>query len=89
MSQSDRRSEIESLLESRILVMDGAMGTMLQAAQLEEADFRGDRFAEHPSDLKGNNELLVLTRPEVVSKVHDAYPCSMLPLLKMACIAAA
>ncbi len=73
MSHQDRRSELERLLEERILVLDGAMGTMLQAEGLEEADFRGDRFADHPGDLKGDNELLVLTRPDVVRRIHDAY----------------
>ncbi len=53
--------------------MDGAMGTMIQSYQLSEADFRGERFANHPRDLRGNNDLLVLTRPDVVSAIHRAY----------------
>jgi len=54
-------------------VIDGAMGTMLQAEKLGEADFRGERFRDHPKDLQGDNELLVLTRPDVVRRIHDAY----------------
>ena len=53
-------------LHTRILVIDGAMGTMIQRYQLTEADFRGERFAQHPCDLKGNNDLLNITRPDVV-----------------------
>jgi len=66
-------SPLETLLAERILLLDGAMGTMLQAEGLEEADFRGERFREHPRDLRGDNELLVLTRPDVVRRIHDAY----------------
>ena len=66
-------SKIEAAAEERILMLDGAMGTMLQRQQLEEADFRGTRFADWPSPLKGNNDLLVLTKPEAVRKVHDAF----------------
>ena len=66
-------SALEAALKQRILVIEGAMGTMIQAEQLEEADFRGERFAGHPSDLKGNNELLSLTRPDVIAKIHRAY----------------
>ena len=57
----------------RILILDGAMGTMLQKQSLEEDDFRGERFADWPSPLKGNNDLLVLTKPAAVTKVHDAF----------------
>jgi 5-methyltetrahydrofolate--homocysteine methyltransferase len=73
MSGAQRRDELERLLSERILVIDGAMGTMLQAEGLTEADFRGERFREHSHDPTGNNELLVLTRPDVVEKVHRAY----------------
>jgi 5-methyltetrahydrofolate--homocysteine methyltransferase len=66
-------TRLEALLEERILVIDGAMGTMLQARGLEEADFRSERLREQPGELKGDNELLVLTRPDVVAQVHDAY----------------
>ena len=60
-------------LARRILVIDGAMGTLMQAAGLGEADYRGDRFAGHPSDLKGNHEILNLTRPDVVEAAHREY----------------
>jgi 5-methyltetrahydrofolate--homocysteine methyltransferase len=73
MTQPHQRRDPTPLLAQRILVLDGAMGTMLQAAELTEADFRGERFRDHPRDLQGNNELLVLTRPDVVEAVHDAY----------------
>ena len=64
---------IQEIAKERILLIDGAMGTMLQAYQLEEADFRGDRFKDHPSDVKGNNDLLSLSRPDVVEAIHTAY----------------
>ena len=64
---------IQEIAKEQILLIDGAMGTMLQAYQLEEADFRGDRFKDHPSDLKGNNDLLSLSRPDVVEAIHTAY----------------
>ena len=64
---------IQEISKERILLIDGAMGTMLQAYQLEEADFRSDRFKDHPSDLKGNNDLLSLSRPDVVEAIHTAY----------------
>ena len=67
------RRRLETLLGERILVMDGAMATMIQRHTLEEAAFRGERFADHPSDLQGNNDLLVLTRPDVISGIHHAY----------------
>jgi 5-methyltetrahydrofolate--homocysteine methyltransferase len=64
---------LRELFAQRILILDGAMGTMIQRHRLGEADFRGDRFAKHPSDLKGNGDLLSLTRPEVIRGIHDAY----------------
>src|SRR5215212_6150820 len=73
MPQPDRTEELRRLLTQRILVLDGAMGTMIQRYQLDEADFRGARFANHPRDLKGANDLLCLTRPEVVEQIHRAY----------------
>ncbi len=60
-------------LESRILVLDGAMGTMVQTYGLDESDFRGERFGDHPCDLKGNNDLLCLSRPEVIGEIHRAF----------------
>ena len=64
---------LERLLAERVLILDGAMGTMIQRHKLTEADFRGTRFAGHPRDLRGDNDLLVLTRPDVVSAVHRQY----------------
>ncbi|MCC8409483.1 methionine synthase [Mucilaginibacter sp. UR6-1] len=65
--------DIREELKKRILVIDGAMGTMIQRYQLTEADFRGERFAAHPSDLKGNNDLLNLTRPDIIKAIHAEY----------------
>ncbi|MFN0201540.1 MAG: methionine synthase [Bacteroidia bacterium] len=64
---------LKSLLAQRILVLDGAMGTMIQQYQLQEADYRGERFAAHPSPLKGNNDLLSLTQPQIIKEIHRAY----------------
>ncbi|MDR2688507.1 MAG: methionine synthase [Azoarcus sp.] len=71
--QADRSAELRQLLAQRILILDGAMGTMIQQHNLSEADYRGDRFQDHPKELKGDNDVLVLTRPEVVSGIHRAY----------------
>jgi 5-methyltetrahydrofolate--homocysteine methyltransferase len=67
------RAQLDALLARRILVLDGAMGTMVQRHQLTEADFRGERFKDHPKDLRGNNDVLVLTRPEVIAEIHRQY----------------
>ena len=64
---------LKQLLEERILILDGAMGTMIQRHKLEEADYRGERFANYPSDLKGNNDLLVITQPEIIRGIHTEY----------------
>jgi len=61
------------LCQQRILLLDGAMGTMIQNRRLEEADYRGEEFANWPSDLKGNNDLLVLTQPEIIADIHRQY----------------
>src|SRR5690606_15642512 len=68
-----RTAILADLLRSRILVLDGAMGTMIQALGLTEAQFRGDRFGDHPTDLRGANDLLSLTRPDVIRAIHDQY----------------
>ncbi|MBP8022720.1 MAG: homocysteine S-methyltransferase family protein, partial [Azonexus sp.] len=73
MLQPDRTAQLQTLLAQRLLILDGAMGTMIQRHNLQEADYRGQRFAEHPHDLKGNNDLLVLTRPDVIGGIHRAY----------------
>jgi len=69
----DRTQALLQALSQRILIIDGAMGTMIQRHRLEEADYRGQRFADSAHDLKGNNDLLLLTRPDVIAGVHDAY----------------
>ncbi len=73
---ADVTSQVELLnevAENRILVLDGAMGTMIQAARLTEQDYRGGRFADSTTDLFGDNELLSLTRPDLIRSIHDAY----------------
>ncbi len=65
--------KIEDILKERILVLDGAMGTMIQRHPLEEADFRGERFKNHTHPLKGNNDLLSLTRPDIIKDIHRQY----------------
>ncbi len=67
------RDRLAALFAQRILVLDGAMGTMIQRYSLSEADFRGERFRDHPVDLKGNNDLLSITRPDVVRAIHAEY----------------
>jgi 5-methyltetrahydrofolate--homocysteine methyltransferase len=64
---------LRSILENRILVLDGAMGTMIQGYDLEESDFRGERFSDHRSDLKGNNDLLTLSQPEIIGEIHRSF----------------
>ena len=66
-------TEIESILAKRIMVLDGAMGTMIQTRKLQEADFRGDRFSTHPLPQKGNNDLLSLTQPDIIKDIHRQY----------------
>ena len=66
-------SQLDNLLRQRILIIDGAMGTMIQGYKLEEADFRGARFEGHPSSLKGNNDLLVITQPQIIEEIHNKY----------------
>ena len=65
--------KLKEACHSRLLFIDGAMGTMIQRHQLTEADYRGERFATHPHDLRGNNDLLVLTRPDVIQGIHEQY----------------
>ena len=66
-------TDIQKILKERILILDGAMGTMIQTYELEEADYRGERFKDWPSDLKGNNDLLSITQPQVIKAIHTAY----------------
>jgi 5-methyltetrahydrofolate--homocysteine methyltransferase len=72
-SRESRLALLPGILRERILVLDGAMGTMLQRHRFTEEDFRGERFADHPRDLRGDNDLLCLTRPDAVREVHAAY----------------
>ncbi len=69
----DKTELLEKLMSERILVLDGAMGTMIQRHKLTEQDYRGERFADWPSDLKGNNDLLCLTQPHVIQGIHEQY----------------
>ncbi|MGH8711305.1 MAG: homocysteine S-methyltransferase family protein, partial [Burkholderiales bacterium] len=69
---ASRTALLESLLKQRILILDGAMGTMIQSYKLTEKGYRGNRFAEFPHDLKGNNDLLTLTQPQIIRDIHTA-----------------
>ena len=76
MKESNRplvRNRITDLLKNKILLLDGAMGTMIQYHDLQEKDYRGERFADWPSDLKGNNDLLTLTQPDIISNIHKQF----------------
>ena len=68
-----RAAALPQILKNRIAILDGAMGTMIQRYKLTEADYRGERFKDHPKDLKGNNELLQFTRPDVITEIHEQY----------------
>src|SRR5271170_855943 len=71
--QSLRAHALLALLKKRVVILDGAMGTMIQRHRLSEADFRGARFADWPSDLRGNNDLLTLTQPHIIAAIHREY----------------
>lgn len=71
--ETEKYKILSQLLDERILILDGAMGTMIQRHKLEEADFRGERFKDHPRDLKGDNDLLNLTHPEIIADIHRKY----------------
>ncbi|MGF1622444.1 MAG: homocysteine S-methyltransferase family protein [Rhodomicrobiaceae bacterium] len=73
MTGTDRIEALKRLPEDRIVILDGAMGTMIQRYKLSEEDYRGTRFADWSSDLKGNNDLLVLSQPEIIREIHEAY----------------
>ncbi|HLC08695.1 MAG TPA: homocysteine S-methyltransferase family protein, partial [Methyloceanibacter sp.] len=73
MTREQRIAALKEAAKQRILILDGAMGTMIQLHKLDEAGYRGDRFKDHPRDLKGNNDLLVLTQPKIISEIHNAY----------------
>ncbi|MSP93500.1 MAG: methionine synthase [Myxococcales bacterium] len=73
MPELSTEDRLRAAMAERVLLLDGAMGSMLQRHALTEADFRGDRFANHGTDVRGNSDLLVLTRPDIVRGIHDAY----------------
>ena len=70
---SNKTATLQQQLAQRIMILDGGMGTMIQSYKLDEQDFRGSRFADWPCDVKGNNDLLVLSKPDVIREIHDAY----------------
>lgn len=72
-TKKDLYLELKTLLDKRILVLDGAMGTMIQRYKLKEEDFRAERFKDHPKELKGNNDILCLTQPEIIKSIHEEY----------------
>ncbi|WP_067517975.1 methionine synthase [Endozoicomonas ascidiicola] len=72
-TQKTALSNLKQQLENRILILDGAMGTMIQGYKLSEEDYRGKRFTNHPCDVKGNNDLLVLTQPDIIQQIHREY----------------
>ena len=72
-SRAERLDALTAALHSRILVLDGAMGTMIQRRKLDEAAYRGARFAAHPREIKGNNDILSLTQPDIVREIHSEY----------------
>ena len=78
LSLNDKNSnpifgELNETLKNRIMIIDGAMGTMIQKHKLEEPDFRGEEFKDHPSNLKGDNDLLTLTQPKLILDIHRDY----------------
>jgi 5-methyltetrahydrofolate--homocysteine methyltransferase len=73
MTHTDRTRQLYALLAERILVLDGAMGTMIQRERLDEAQYRGARFRDWPQDLRGNNDLLALTQPDLIRRIHGQY----------------
>ncbi|MBL8616957.1 MAG: methionine synthase [Deltaproteobacteria bacterium] len=73
LPRADRVAALHAALRERVLLLDGAMGTMIQRHRPTEADFRGERLADHPHELRGDNDLLVLTRPEIIEGIHAAY----------------
>ena len=73
MTNTTQKAGLEAATKDRILIIDGAMGTMIQRYKLSEEDYRGEQYKDWPSDLKGNNDLLSITRPEVIREIHEAY----------------
>src|SRR6201985_1354769 len=73
MSRADRIEALKAAAKERILILDGSCGVMIQRRGLDEADFRGARFTHHAGQLKGNNDILCITRPDIISDLHDQY----------------
>ena len=73
MTRQDRIKALKAAAKQRVLILDGSWGVMFQKRGLTEADYRGDRFLDHPGQMKGNNDILCLTRPDIVGELHDAY----------------
>ena len=73
MTRQERIAAINREMQRRILILDGSMGAYLQGFALTSNDFHGERFAEHPMSLKGDSDVLVLTRPDIVTRVHEGY----------------
>jgi 5-methyltetrahydrofolate--homocysteine methyltransferase len=73
MSRAERITALKDAAKKRILILDGAWGAMIQRKGLTEDDYRGDKFADHPGQMKGNNDILCLTRPDIISELHEAY----------------
>src|SRR5688572_13504245 len=73
MSRQERIAALKAAAKERVLILDGSWGVMIQKKGLAEADYRAERFKDHPGQLKGNNDILCLTRPDIVSELHDAY----------------
>src|ERR1700757_4315594 len=73
MTRTERIAALKAAAKQRVLILDGSWGVMIQKRGLAEADYRGDRFKDHPGQLKGDNDLLCLTRPDIIADLHDQY----------------
>ena len=73
MNRTERIAALKAAAKERILILDGSWGVMIQRRGLDEADFLGDRFVGHEGQMKGNNDILCLTRPDIVTDLHNAY----------------
>src|SRR5260221_5326244 len=73
MNSKNIKNHLHQVMQKRILLLDGGMGTMIQNYQLADSDYRGERFQNFPHDLKGNNDLLSLTQPQIIAEIHAAY----------------
>ena len=73
LQESPARKKLKKLLDSEIVLLDGPMGTMIQSYDLNEQDFRGERFKDWEHDLKGNNDILNITKPEIIQNIHDEF----------------